>query len=207
MSQSREKLVTDERTDGRMNGQRLIYRTSRWSKKRQIVKQFFLSWEQMYFGYRKTFIILFTYSQTRREAGIHQYNDVIWCRPLWLDYTITRSNESKSSHWQSFQRSIIWPFLLRLMCADLDSKTETKFVSCRIMIQLSVLLPTILINSSWNEQTNMMLHTVFFSLLVHVTFMRHFGTISMYYWCQTSESYKVVRGKQWWNNGIYTSNK
>ena len=28
MSQSREKLVTDGRTDGRTNGQRLIYRTS-----------------------------------------------------------------------------------------------------------------------------------------------------------------------------------
>ena len=29
MSQSREKLVTDKRTDGRTDGQRLIYRTSR----------------------------------------------------------------------------------------------------------------------------------------------------------------------------------
>ena len=33
MSQSRKKLVTDERTDGRTDGQRLIYRTSKLGPK------------------------------------------------------------------------------------------------------------------------------------------------------------------------------
>ena len=35
MTQSREKLVTDARTDGRTNGQRLIYRTSKVGPKKE----------------------------------------------------------------------------------------------------------------------------------------------------------------------------
>ena len=52
MSQSREKLVTDERTNGRTNRQRLIYRTSEVGPRRQM-RQIFLSWD----GFRRAFEI------------------------------------------------------------------------------------------------------------------------------------------------------